>query len=73
MTVLEECGRKGVDPDIQCGGCITYRQTSGGFPSFICDTHRNDLEKRLYAIASRYPEVDHPEVCGCYGCSEGSW
>jgi hypothetical protein len=71
--MLKECVRQDVTPELECEGELTYRVTAGGCPSYICGAHRDELEERLEAIARRYPEVNHPEYCGCYGCSEGSW
>lgn len=56
-----------------CEGKLIYRITSGGFPDQMCEAHLGELLDSLDAIAQRYPEINHPEYCTCYGCSEGSY
>jgi hypothetical protein len=41
--------------------------------AIICEEHAAALETRLDEIAARYPEVNHPAGCTCWGCSEGSY
>jgi hypothetical protein len=66
----ETCGR---GPE-GCGGeTFTRLSRSGLTRSTICEAHAEALERSLNAVERRYPEVNHPDDCGCYGCSEGSW
>lgn len=55
------------------GELITRVSRSGLTVSTICEFHAGELESRLDAIAERYPEVNHPYGCGCWGCSDGSY
>lgn len=66
-----ECSRSDVSP---CRGEVFARVSRSGLTrSWICEGHAADLERSLDRIAARYPEVNHPDGCGCYGCSDGSW
>lgn len=56
-----------------CDGDLIFRTTSGGFPDQMCEMHLMELQDSLDATAERYPEINHPEGCWCYGCSEGSY
>lgn len=67
----EQCGRRWDGP---CAGEVLLRVSRSGLTqSWICERHAAALERRLDAVAERYPEVNHPESCGCWGCSEGSY
>ena len=65
-----ECDRAWIG---DCSGDIIPRITAGGSRTFTCEEHLAQLQEVLAGIAERYPEVNHPDVCGCYGCGEGSW
>lgn len=57
-----------------CGGEVFERTSRSGFTrAWICEAHADMLERALDDIEYRYPEVNHPDNCPCYGCSEGSW
>lgn len=65
------CSRDYLGP---CSGELFTRVSRTGLTaSTICEAHAAELEERLDGIARRYPEVNHPDGCGCYGCSEGSY
>lgn len=66
----EECDRAWQG---ECGGDLIARTTAGGFATFTCIHHLELLQESLDAIAERYPEINHPEYCTCYGCSDGSY
>jgi len=72
-TELEEtCSRD--HEDGPCQGELFVRVSRTGLTaSTICEFHAGELERSLDSIAERYPEVNHPDGCGCWGCSEGSW
>jgi hypothetical protein len=68
---MGECSRYG--DGLACGGELFERTSRSGYTtSMICERHAIDLELRLDAVAERYPEVNHPAGCTCWGCSEGS-
>jgi hypothetical protein len=68
----ETCGREG--DGTPCSGPLFDRVSRSGLTvSTICEGHAAELEQRLDGIAERYPEVNHPYGCTCYGCSDGSW
>lgn len=70
-TDIHECSRSWEGP---CQGPLeVYTSHSGITRSWMCEGHIWALEDRLAEIAQRYPEVNHPEGCGCWGCSEGSY
>lgn len=53
-----------------CRGDVFMRTSRSGLTrSFICQGHSEELERALDAIAYRYPEINHPEYCGCHGCT----
>lgn len=57
-----------------CEGELFDRVSRSGLTvSTICAGHAAQLESSLDAVAERYPEVNHPYGCTCYGCSDGSW
>jgi hypothetical protein len=57
-----------------CGGEeFTRWSRSGLTSSIICEAHAMELEAELDGIARRYPEVNHPDGCSCWGCSDGSY
>ena len=66
----EECDRTW---DGDCEGDLVSRTTAGGFHTYTCEGHLRALQATLDDIAQRYPEINHPEYCTCYGCSEGSY
>lgn len=58
----------------ECAGELFERTSRSGLTtSTICEAHAAELEASLDRIAERYPEVNHPDGCGCWGCSEGSY
>jgi hypothetical protein len=60
--------------DTPCSGDLFSRYSRSGLTaSTICEGHATELEAQLDRVAERYPEVNHPDGCGCYGCSEGSY
>jgi hypothetical protein len=60
--------------DSPCEGEVFVRTSRSGLTeAWICEGHAAELEASLDAIEQRYPEVNHPDGCGCYGCSDGSW
>ena len=60
--------------DNPCMGEVYWRMSRSGLTiAGICELHDAQLAESLDAIATRYPEINHPDGCGCYGCSEGSW
>ena len=70
--IEEECSR-GYDGSPCSGELFTRTSRSGCTTSTICEGHAAALEDQLDQIAERYPEVNHPDGCGCWGCSEGSY
>ena len=73
LSHIRECSREGYY-DIPCGGDLVLRVSRSGLTrSWICTDHEDALERALDDIERRYPEVNHPEWCGCYGCSDGSY
>lgn len=57
-----------------CGGEVFWRISRSGLTgSWMCERHALDLDARLDGIAERYPEVNHPNGCTCWGCSDGSY
>lgn len=73
ITVIEgdTCTRNYDGP---CRGEVFNRTSRSGLTvAPICERHAAELEQRLDGVADRYPEINHPELCGCYGCSEGSY
>ena len=65
------CSRDWESP---CQGEVFARVSRSGLTrSWICEGHAAELEASLDKVAARYPEINHPDNCGCYGCSEGSW
>jgi hypothetical protein len=74
MTIIEgdTCTRD--YEDTPCSGEVFDRVSRSGLTRApICEGHAAELEQRLDGIANRYPEINHPGGCGCYGCSEGSY
>jgi hypothetical protein len=68
----ETCSRS--YEDSECGGDLFERVSrSGCTDSTICERHAEILDDALDAIERRYPEVNHSDGCGCWGCSEGSY
>lgn len=67
----EDCSRDWMDSS--CEGELIARTTSAGFPDLMCEGHLRELQGTLDAIAQRYPEINHPDTCLCYGCADGSW
>ncbi len=66
----EGCSRDYLGP---CEGSLFIRLSRSGMTSStICEGHARQLEDELDGIAKRYPEINHPDGCGCYGCSDGS-
>lgn len=57
----------------RCGGEIVPRTTAGGFRTYTCEYHLCELDEQLQQIADRYPEINHPASCTCWGCSDGSY
>lgn len=58
----------------ECGGELILRVSRSGLTqAWICEDHLDDLEARLDDIERRYPEVNHPDGCDCWGCSDGSY
>jgi len=56
------------------GGEVFLRTSRSGLTtSWICEKHAQELEEALDGVAQRYPEVNHPDGCTCWGCSEGSY
>lgn len=71
LTDVKECSREGMSA---CEGELVLRESRTGLTiSWMCEGHLDELERRLDDIERRYPEVNHPEYCGCWGCSEGSY
>lgn len=68
----EECSRAYQEGECQ-GELITRVSRSGLTVSTICEYHNGVLEASLDRIAERYPEVNHPDGCTCWGCSDGSY
>lgn len=67
------CTREGMSL-LPCAGERFERTSRSGLTTAtICERHAMELERNLDAIAERYPEVNHPESCSCWGCSEGSY
>jgi hypothetical protein len=57
-----------------CSGELFDRVSRSGYTvSTICEGHAAELEAELDAVARRYPEVNHPDGCTCWGCSDGSY
>jgi hypothetical protein len=72
MASAAKCSRS-YDDD-PCQGEVFQRTSRSGLTvSMICEHHASELEATLDGIAERYPEINHPEGCGCWGCSEGSY
>ena len=72
IPLEDGCGR-GYDGD-PCEGEVFLRVSRSGLTSApICEYHAGELERSLDSVAQRYPEVNHPSGCSCYGCSDGSW
>jgi len=70
---LHECSREG-HYGIACSGDLILQVSRSGLTrSWICEDHAIALDEKLDSIERRYPEINHPEYCGCYGCSEGSY
>lgn len=68
----DTCGR-GYDGS-PCSGEVFMRTSRSGLTvAPICEGHAQELDRTLDGIANRYPEINHPGGCGCYGCSEGSY
>lgn len=55
------------------GEVIMYTSQSGMTMYPLCERHDSEHAVAMRKIARRYPEVNHPEVCGCWGCSEDSY
>jgi hypothetical protein len=54
-----------------CAGEVFARTSQSGLTrAWICERHAELLEGDLRAVASRYPEVDHPDQCQCHGCRD---
>lgn len=71
LTDVRECSREW---EGACEGDLFVRVSRSGLTrSWICEGHADALEARLDDIERRYPEVNHPEGCGCWGCSDGSY
>lgn len=65
------CVREGDGP---CFGERFSRTSSSGLTvATYCERHALVLDAQLAKIAERYPEINHPDGCGCWGCSEGSY
>ncbi len=74
VTVIEgdTCSRD--YQDTPCRGEVFDRVSRSGLTvAPICEGHAEELDRVLDGITNRYPEVNHPGGCGCYGCSEGSY
>ena len=57
-----------------CEGELIDRVSSSGLTvSTMCEGHAAELEGELARVAERYPEVNHPWGCTCWGCSDGSY
>lgn len=68
----DTCSRSTLSGD-DCEGVLFERTSRSGLTvSTICEKHADELERSLDDIERRYPEVNHPDGCGCWGCSEGS-
>lgn len=68
----DECSRAG--DGFACEGKLVDRVSRSGLTvSTMCEGHMWSLEEKLDDVARRYPEVNHPYGCTCYGCSDGSW
>lgn len=71
IDIDEGCTRDWQGP---CSGEVFIRTSQSGLTvAPICEGHAAELEQTLNGIANRYPEINHPELCGCYGCSDGSY
>ena len=68
----ETCSRSYYESECE-GALFTRYSRSGLTSSTICEYHARELEEELDAIERRYPEVNHPDGCGCWGCSDGSY
>lgn len=66
----EECDREW---EGDCEGELISRTTAGGFHTHTCEGHLRALQATLDGIAERYPEINHPASCTCWGCSDGSY
>jgi len=66
----EQCDRSW--QDTPCDGQIIERTTAGGFTSYTCEAHLEQLDQALAAIGDRYPEIYHADWCNCSGC-EGNY
>ena len=68
-----ECSRS-YQFDTPCSGELFDRVSRSGLTvSTICERHAAELEAELDSVADRYPEVNHPYNCTCWGCSDGSY
>lgn len=56
---MAECAREGVT-DLNCGGSISGRITSGGSYTEECEVHRNEILDRLAKINEVYPDSSFP-------------
>lgn len=74
ITVIEgDTCTRGYDGS-QCSGEVFDRTSRSGLTvAPICEGHAAELDATLDGIAERYPEINHPAGCYCYGCSEGSY
>lgn len=70
---LPHCTRGGILGDPCMGETFWRTSRSGITVSGICERHADELERGLDDIERRYPEVNHPDSCSCWGCSEGSY
>jgi|OpeIllAssembly_1097287.scaffolds.fasta_scaffold590270_2 hypothetical protein len=60
--------------DSPCEGDVFLRTSLSGLTvAPCCEKHDAELAAFAAGVAERYPEVNHPEGCVCYGCSEGSY
>lgn len=71
--IMAHCSRQDYF-DTPCEGDLFNRVSRSGCTSaWICEGHAIELDRSLDAIARRYPEVNHPDGCSCWGCSDGSY
>lgn len=69
----KRCSHRGMSSE-ECGGELVLRVSRSGLTrSWICADHLDDLEHALDDVERRYPEVNHPDGCDCWGCSDGSY
>jgi hypothetical protein len=74
IPLEDGCTRGGHSGDTECSGEVFLRVSRSGLTSApICERHAWELEESLDAVAERYPEVNHPAGCYCWGCSEESY